>query len=62
MQIISLHWIDLKFKGYCLVVIFNLNVVFKMNFLKMALIRVRFCPEFPPGAGFPGEEFAPACV
>jgi hypothetical protein len=28
----------------------------------MALIRVRFCPEFPPGAGFPGEEFAPACV
>jgi hypothetical protein len=40
--------------------IFNLNVVFTMNFLKMTLIRVCFCPGFPPGAGFPGEEFAPA--
>jgi hypothetical protein len=40
--------------------IFNLNVVFTMNFLKMALSRVRFCPGFPPGAGFPGEEFVPA--
>jgi hypothetical protein len=28
----------------------------------MALIRVRFSPGFPPGAGFPGEEFAPSCV
>jgi hypothetical protein len=44
------------------VFIFNLNVVFTMNFLKMALIRVRFCPGFPPEAGFPGEEFGPACV
>jgi hypothetical protein len=24
-------------------------------------ILVRFSPGFPPGAGFPGEEFAPAC-
>jgi hypothetical protein len=41
--------------------IFNLNVVFTMHFLKMAPIRVRFSPGLPPGAGFPGEEFAPAC-
>jgi hypothetical protein len=41
--------------------IFNLNVVFTMNFLKVALIRVHFSPGFPPGAGFPGEEFAQAC-
>jgi hypothetical protein len=38
--------------------IFNLNVVFTMNFLKMAPIRVRFSPGYPPGGGFPGEEFA----
>jgi hypothetical protein len=42
--------------------IFILNVVFTTNFLiKVAPIRVRFSPGFPPGAGFPGEEFAPAC-
>jgi hypothetical protein len=40
--------------------IFNLNVVFTTGFLKMAPIRVRFCPGFPPGGGFHGEEFAPA--
>jgi hypothetical protein len=40
--------------------IFNLNVVFTTNFLKIGLIRVRFTPGFPPGAGFHGEEFAPA--
>jgi hypothetical protein len=40
--------------------IFILNVVFTKNILKMGLIRVRFIPGFPPGAGFPGEEFAPA--
>jgi hypothetical protein len=39
--------------------IFNLNVVFTTDFLKMAPIRVRFSPGFPPGAGFHGEEFAP---
>jgi hypothetical protein len=38
--------------------LFNLNVVFTTNFLKMAPIRVRFSPGFPPGAGFHGEEFA----
>jgi hypothetical protein len=38
-----------------------LNVFFTAHFLKMAQIRVRFSPGFPPGAGFPGEEFAPAC-
>jgi hypothetical protein len=32
-------------------VIFNLNVVFTKNVLKMGLIRVRFTPGFPPGAG-----------
>jgi hypothetical protein len=41
--------------------IFNLNVVFTTNFLNVAAIRVRFSPGFPPGAGFGGEEFAPAC-
>jgi hypothetical protein len=40
--------------------IFNLNVVFTTDFLKMAQIRVRFSPGFPPGAGFHREEFAPA--
>jgi hypothetical protein len=40
--------------------IFNLNVVFTTNFLKMVPIRVRFSPGFPPGGGFHGEEFAPA--
>jgi hypothetical protein len=41
--------------------IFNLNVVFTTNFLKVVPIRVRFSPGFPPGEGFPGQEFAPAC-
>jgi hypothetical protein len=41
--------------------IFNLNVVFTTNFLKMAPIRVRFSPGFPTGAGFDREEFALAC-
>jgi hypothetical protein len=41
--------------------IFNLNVVFTTNFLKMVPIRVRFSPRFPSGAGFHGEEFALAC-
>jgi hypothetical protein len=41
--------------------IFNLNVVFTTNFFKMAAIRVRFSPGFPPGAGFHGEEFALVC-
>jgi hypothetical protein len=40
--------------------IFNLNVVFTTDFLKMAPIRVRFSPGFPPGAGFHGEEFCPS--
>jgi hypothetical protein len=41
--------------------IFNLNVIFTMHFLKIALSRVLFCPGFPPEAGLTGEEFAPAC-
>jgi hypothetical protein len=41
--------------------IFNLNVVFTTEFLKMVLIRVRISPGFPPGGGFHGEEFALAC-
>jgi hypothetical protein len=40
--------------------IFNLSVDLTTDFLKMAPIRVRFSPGFPPGAGFHGEEFAPA--
>jgi hypothetical protein len=43
----------LKFKG-------NLNVVFTTHVLKVAPNHVRFTPGFPPGAGFHGEEFAPA--
>jgi hypothetical protein len=41
--------------------IFNLNVVFATDFLKMAPIRVRFSPGFSPRGGFHGEEFALAC-
>jgi hypothetical protein len=41
--------------------IFNLNVVFELNFLKIMLSRVRFSPGFPPGAGFSREEFVPKC-
>jgi hypothetical protein len=41
--------------------IFNLNVFFTTDVLKMAPIRVRFSPGFPPGGGFHGEEFALAC-
>jgi hypothetical protein len=37
---------------------FNLNVIFKLNFLKIAPSRVRFSPGFLLGPGFPGEEFA----
>jgi hypothetical protein len=53
---ICFHWIDLKFKGNRYMFLFNLNVVFTTNFLKMAPIRVRFSPGFPPGAEFHGEE------
>jgi hypothetical protein len=41
--------------------LFNLNVIFTINFLKMAPIRVCFSPGFPLGAGFHGKEFALAC-
>jgi hypothetical protein len=45
-------------------VFLNLNVVFTLNVLKMASVRVRFSPEFSPvflsGAGFPGEQSAQA--
>jgi hypothetical protein len=37
-----IHWIDLKFKGFRFMFIFNLNGVFTTDFLKMAPIRVRF--------------------
>jgi hypothetical protein len=40
--------------------IFNLNVVFSTHVLKVAPIRVRFSPGFPPGGGFHGEEIEPA--
>jgi hypothetical protein len=40
--------------------IFDFKIVFIQKSLKMAPIRVRFSQGFPPGAGFPGEEFAPA--
>jgi hypothetical protein len=35
-------FIDLKFKGIRYMLIFNLNVVFTTDFLKMGPIRVRF--------------------
>jgi hypothetical protein len=57
---LQIHWIDLKFKGFRYMFIFNLNIVFTTDFLKMAPISVPFSPGFPPGAGFHGEEFAPA--
>jgi hypothetical protein len=41
--------------------IFNFNVACTTDFLKMAPIRVRFSPGFPPGGGFHGEEFALSC-
>jgi hypothetical protein len=47
----------LKFKGFRFMFIFNLDVALT---LKVARIRVRFSPGFPPGGGFHGEEFAPA--
>jgi hypothetical protein len=50
-----------KFKLFRIKFIFNLNVVFKLNFLKIVLSRLRFSPGILAGAGFPGEEFAPAC-
>jgi hypothetical protein len=40
--------------------IFSLNVALTTHVLKMAPIRVRFSPGFPPGGGFHGEEIAPA--
>jgi hypothetical protein len=46
----------LKFKGFRFEMIFNLNAVFTTHVLKVAPIRVRFSPGFPPGAGFPGEQ------
>jgi hypothetical protein len=48
---ICFHWIELKFKGNRYMFLFNLNVVFTTNFLKMAPISA-----FPPGAGFHGED------
>jgi hypothetical protein len=41
--------------------ILTLSVFFTTRFLKVAPIRVRFSPGFPPGAGFHREEFAQAC-
>jgi hypothetical protein len=55
----ALLTIELKFKLFRIKFTFILNVVFTLNFLKMA--RVHFSPGFPPGAGFPGEELALAC-
>jgi hypothetical protein len=55
------HWIDFKFKGVWIMLFFNLYVVFPMNLLNMAPNRVRFSPGFLSEAGFPGEQFAPAC-
>jgi hypothetical protein len=40
--------------------IFNLNVVFTTNFLKMAPIHVYFSLGFLSGSGFPEEQFPQA--
>jgi hypothetical protein len=47
-----------EFKGFRFKFIFlyNLNVVFTTHVLKVAPIRVRFSPGFPPGAGFHREQ------
>jgi hypothetical protein len=54
------YWIALNVKGFHIMFIFNLNVVFTMKFLKMTPIRVRFSLGLLSEAGFPGEQFAPA--
>jgi hypothetical protein len=41
------HCLVLTFKGFRIMFVFNLNVVFTLNFLKMALSRVHFSPGFP---------------
>jgi hypothetical protein len=48
--------VELKFKLFQIKFIFNLNVVFTLSCLKMALSRVRFSPGFPPGAVFSREQ------
>jgi hypothetical protein len=45
----------LKFKGFRFKFIFNLNVVFTTNFLKMAPIRVRFSWDFLQEVDFTGR-------
>jgi hypothetical protein len=50
----------MKFKVFRIRFIFDFKIVFIWKFLKMAPIHVSFSPGFPPGARFPGEEFAPA--
>jgi hypothetical protein len=47
--------IDLSFKHFRLMFIFNLNFIFKMAF-----IRVCFSPGWLSGEGFSAEEFASA--
>jgi hypothetical protein len=43
----------MKFKLFWVKFIFNLNVVFTLNFLKMLLSRVRFSPGFLQEQDFP---------
>jgi hypothetical protein len=50
---------NLKFKDFRITLTFNLNLVFKMNFLKIAFVRVRFSHGFLSGAGFSAEQIAP---
>jgi hypothetical protein len=48
LQMVSLDRFEVY--GFCFMLIFNLNIVFTTNFLKVAPIRVRFSPGFPPGS------------
>jgi hypothetical protein len=41
-------------------VYFLFKINFKLDFFKMASVRVHFGPGFPLGGGFPAEQFAPA--
>jgi hypothetical protein len=49
------YWIDLKFVQSRLTFIFNLKLILKSNFFKMASVRERFSPGFPLGGRFSAE-------
>jgi hypothetical protein len=46
---------DTKFKTFRIRFIFDFNIIFIDNCLKMVPTHARFSPGFPPGAGIPVE-------